>query len=61
MGGDGQMLSGRVELVLDDSQRWSTRVVYAKVNPLSQSISRRSIRYAEGHSGRLGLHLPVSG
>ncbi len=40
MGGDGQMLSGRVELVLDDSQRWSTRLVYAKVNPNNQTINR---------------------
>ncbi|CAI2534313.1 capsule assembly Wzi family protein [Serratia liquefaciens] len=39
MGGDGQMLSGRVEMVLDDGQRWSTRLVYAKVNPNSQSIN----------------------
>lgn len=40
MGGDGQMLSGRVELVLDDGQRWSTRLVYAKVNPNNQSINQ---------------------
>ena len=40
MGGDGQMLSGRVEMVLDDGQRWSTRLVYAKVNPNNQSINQ---------------------
>lgn len=40
MGGDGQMLSGRVELVLEDGQRWSTRLVYAKVNPKDQSINQ---------------------
>ncbi|MFV8982553.1 capsule assembly Wzi family protein [Serratia fonticola] len=40
MGGDGQMLSGRVELVLDDGQRWSTRLVYAKVNPNNQNINQ---------------------
>ncbi|MFI8418392.1 capsule assembly Wzi family protein [Serratia sp. NPDC078593] len=40
MGGDGQMLSGRVEMVLDDGQRWSTRLVYAKVNPRNQSINQ---------------------
>ena len=40
MGGDGQMLSGRVELVLDDGQRWSTRLVYAKVNPSNQNYNQ---------------------
>ncbi|HEJ7994461.1 TPA: capsule assembly Wzi family protein, partial [Serratia liquefaciens] len=40
MGGDGQMLSGRVEMVLDDGQRWSTRLVYAKVNPNSQTVNK---------------------
>ncbi|CAE1150869.1 capsule assembly Wzi family protein [Serratia rhizosphaerae] len=40
MGGDGQMLSGRVELVLDDGQRWSTRMVYAKVNPRNMAINQ---------------------
>lgn len=39
-GGDAQVLSGRVELALDDGQRWSTRIMYAKVNPNSQSINR---------------------
>ncbi|MEQ9862144.1 capsule assembly Wzi family protein [Pectobacterium cacticida] len=39
-GGDAQVLSGRVELVLDDGQRWKTRVMYAKVNPNSQSINK---------------------
>ncbi|WP_413514379.1 capsule assembly Wzi family protein [Serratia proteamaculans] len=40
MGGDGQMLSGRVEMVLDDGQRWSTRLVYAKVNPNNQTVNK---------------------
>ncbi len=40
MGGDGQMLSGRVEMVLDDGQRWSTRLVYAKVNPNNQTVNQ---------------------
>ncbi|MEH2922571.1 capsule assembly Wzi family protein [Samsonia erythrinae] len=39
-GGDAQVLSGRVELALDGGQRWSTRVMYAKVNPNSQSINK---------------------
>lgn len=40
MGGDGQALSGKVELVLEDGQRWSTRLMYAKVNPQNQSINK---------------------
>ncbi|AMH00263.1 hypothetical protein BSQ98_24520 [Serratia liquefaciens] len=40
MGANGQMLSGRVEMVLDDGQRWSTRLVYAKVNPKSQNVNQ---------------------
>ncbi|EHD19937.1 MULTISPECIES: capsule assembly Wzi family protein [Brenneria] len=40
MGGDGRILSGKVELALDDGQRWSTRLTYAKVNPEDQSINK---------------------
>ncbi|MFE8101437.1 capsule assembly Wzi family protein [Brenneria goodwinii] len=40
MGGDGRILSGKVELALDDGQRWSTRVTYARVNPNDQSINK---------------------
>ncbi|SUC45409.1 Uncharacterised protein [Providencia stuartii] len=32
MGGDGRMLSAKVEYTLDDDNRVSTRLVYAKVN-----------------------------
>nr|WP_223881698.1 capsule assembly Wzi family protein [Affinibrenneria salicis] len=39
-GGDAQTLSGRVELALDDGQRWSTRMMYAKVNPRNQRINQ---------------------
>lgn len=39
-GGDAQTLSGRLELARDDGQRWSTRVMYAKVNPRSQRINQ---------------------
>jgi hypothetical protein len=32
-------IAGKVELVTEDNQRWSTRLVYAKVNPkISQLI-----------------------
>lgn len=40
MGGDGQLIAGRVELITEDNQRWSTRLVYAKVNPENQSINK---------------------
>ncbi|MDX5630299.1 MULTISPECIES: capsule assembly Wzi family protein [unclassified Brenneria] len=40
MGGDGRMLSGKVELALDDGQRWSTRITYARVNPNDQNINQ---------------------
>ncbi len=40
MGGDGQLIAGRLELITDDNQRWSTRLVYAKVNPENQSINK---------------------
>lgn len=36
MGGDGRMLSTKVEYTLDDNNRISTRLMYAKVNPKSQ-------------------------
>lgn len=40
MGGDGQLIAGKVELITEDNQRWSTRLVYAKVNPENQSINK---------------------
>lgn len=40
MGGDGRLLSGKVELVTEDNQRWSTRLMYAKVNPENQIINK---------------------
>lgn len=40
MGGDGKMLSARIELALENSQRWSTRLVYAQVNPHNQNINQ---------------------
>nr|WP_314266260.1 capsule assembly Wzi family protein [uncultured Moellerella sp.] len=36
MGGDGRMLSTKVEYTIADNQRISTRLVYAKVNPDNQ-------------------------
>ena len=30
MGGDGQLVAGRVELITEDNQRWSTRLVYQR-------------------------------
>lgn len=40
VGGDGQLFAGKVELITEDNQRWSTRLVYAKVNPENQSINK---------------------
>ncbi|PWC15448.1 capsule assembly Wzi family protein [Brenneria roseae subsp. roseae] len=40
MGGGGQSLSGKIELALDDGQRWNTRLMYAKVNPANQSFNK---------------------
>lgn len=40
MGGDGQLIAGKIELITEDNQRWSTRLVYAKVNPENQSINK---------------------
>ncbi len=40
MGGDGQLITGKIELITEDNQRWSTRLVYAKVNPENQSINK---------------------
>ncbi len=40
MGGDGQLFAGKVELITEDNQRWSTRLVYAKVNPENQPINK---------------------
>ena len=39
MGGDGQLLAGKVELITESNQRWSTRLVFAKVNPDSLAIN----------------------
>ncbi|HBQ7654371.1 capsule assembly Wzi family protein [Klebsiella sp. CN_Kp105] len=40
MGGDGQLIAGKVELITEDNQRWSTRLVYAKVNPEEQFYNK---------------------
>ena len=40
MGGDGQLIAGKIELITEDNQHWSTRLVYAKVNPENQSINK---------------------
>lgn len=40
IGGDGRLLAGKVELATEDSQRWSARLVYARVNPESADINR---------------------
>ena len=40
MGGDGQLLAGKVEFVTEDNQRWSARIAYVKVNPNNQSINK---------------------
>ncbi|EMO0471154.1 capsule assembly Wzi family protein [Pluralibacter gergoviae] len=57
MGGDGRLLAGKIELVTEDNQRWSTRLVYAKVNPKDQRINK-----AFPHSDTLkGVQLGWSG
>ncbi|EPY1263430.1 capsule assembly Wzi family protein, partial [Klebsiella pneumoniae] len=40
MGGDGQLIAGKIELITEDNERWSTRLVYAKVNPENQPINK---------------------
>ncbi len=40
MGGDGQLFAGKIEIITEDNQRWSTRLVYAKVNPENQLINK---------------------
>ena len=40
MGGDGQLIASKVELVTEDNQRWSARLAYAKVNPRNQRINK---------------------
>ncbi|MDK9358869.1 capsule assembly Wzi family protein [Lelliottia sp. V106_10] len=40
MGGDGRLLAARTELVAENGQRWSARVVYARVNPESEEINQ---------------------
>lgn len=39
MGGDGRRYSGKMEWVLENQQRLSTRLVWMKVNPTSQTIN----------------------
>ena len=39
IGGDGRLLAGRVELATEAGQRWSARLVYARVNPESDEIN----------------------
>ena len=34
------LLLVKIELITEDNQRWSTRPVYAKVNPENQSINK---------------------
>lgn len=40
MGGDGRLYAGKVELVTEENQRWSARLVYAEVNPKNQRINK---------------------
>ncbi|PLO95868.1 capsule assembly Wzi family protein, partial [Klebsiella pneumoniae] len=57
MGGDGQLFAGKIEIITEDNQRWSTRLVYAKVNPENQLINK-----AFPHSDTLkGVQLGWSG
>ncbi|MWL97009.1 capsule assembly Wzi family protein [Escherichia coli] len=39
-GGDGQLYAARIERVSKNNQRWNIRLIYAKVNPESQSINK---------------------
>ncbi|MBZ7673423.1 capsule assembly Wzi family protein [Klebsiella grimontii] len=40
MGGDGRLYAGKVELITEENQRWSARLVYAEVNPKNQRINK---------------------
>lgn len=46
MGGDGQLVAGKVELITEDNQRWSTR-------PFTPKLTRRISRSTK-HS-----HMPI--
>lgn len=60
MGGDGTRFSAKVELVLENEQRFSTRLVWARVNRESQAINSR-YPYADTLKGaELGWSAPVS-
>lgn len=43
--GQSEMLSGKIELVLDDSQRWSTRLTYAKVNKYNDHRNQNNLAF----------------
>ncbi|MDX6039055.1 capsule assembly Wzi family protein [Scandinavium lactucae] len=60
MGGDGTQYSGRVELVLENQQRLSTRLVWARVNRTSQSINQAYPASATMKGIALGWSVPVN-
>lgn len=40
MGGDGQLIAARTELVTESGQRWAARAMYARVNPENEAINQ---------------------
>jgi hypothetical protein len=60
MGGDGTQYSGRMELVLENQQRLSTRLVWARVNRTSQSINQAYPTSATIKGLALGWSVPVN-
>lgn len=61
IGGDGSRYSGRMELALENDQRLSARLVWARVNRTSQSINEAFPRSDTVKGAELGWHLPVNG
>ncbi|MCS2153360.1 capsule assembly Wzi family protein [Scandinavium goeteborgense] len=60
MGGDGTQYSGRMELVLENQQRLSTRLVWARVNRMSQSINQAYPASTTIKGIALGWSVPVN-
>lgn len=55
-GGDAQLYAGRIERVSENNQRWSARLIYAKVNPESQPINKVFPRSDRLKGIELGWH-----
>lgn len=40
IGGDGQLIAARTELVTESGQRWGARLIYARVNPENEAVNQ---------------------